>query len=63
MGHGWNLYVVDTVTPLALYQEMVTTTLPRTTRLYPVFLSANWEAEKAVKPGNDTHHAAISDKY
>lgn len=23
VGHGWNLYVVDTVTPLALYQEMV----------------------------------------
>lgn len=22
-GHGWNLYVVDTVTPLTLYQEMV----------------------------------------
>ncbi|XP_041790937.1 Hermansky-Pudlak syndrome 3 protein isoform X2 [Chelmon rostratus] len=22
-GHGWNLYVVDTVSPLALYQEMV----------------------------------------
>ncbi|XP_029684056.1 BLOC-2 complex member HPS3 isoform X1 [Takifugu rubripes] len=22
VGHGWNLYVVDTVTPLALYQEM-----------------------------------------
>ncbi|XP_028260044.1 BLOC-2 complex member HPS3 isoform X2 [Parambassis ranga] len=22
-GHGWNLYVVDTVPPLALYQEMV----------------------------------------
>uniref|UniRef100_H3D451 HPS3 biogenesis of lysosomal organelles complex 2 subunit 1 n=1 Tax=Tetraodon nigroviridis TaxID=99883 RepID=H3D451_TETNG len=23
VGHGWNLYVVDTVTPLALHQEMV----------------------------------------
>lgn len=23
VGHGWNLYVVDTVSPLALYQEMV----------------------------------------
>ncbi|XP_038571088.1 Hermansky-Pudlak syndrome 3 protein isoform X2 [Micropterus salmoides] len=22
-GHGWNIYVVDTVSPLALYQEMV----------------------------------------
>lgn len=25
-GHGWNLYVVDTVSPLTLYQEMVTHT-------------------------------------
>uniref|UniRef100_A0A3Q3KNI8 BLOC-2 complex member HPS3 N-terminal domain-containing protein n=1 Tax=Monopterus albus TaxID=43700 RepID=A0A3Q3KNI8_MONAL len=25
-GHGWNLYVVDTVSPLTLYQEMVTQT-------------------------------------
>lgn len=24
-GHGWNIYVVDTVSPLALYQEMVNT--------------------------------------
>lgn len=23
VGHGWNLYVIDTVNPLTLYQEMV----------------------------------------
>lgn len=38
VGHGWNLYVVDTVTPLALYQEMVKVTLLWTTG---VFLYAN----------------------
>lgn len=31
VGHGWNLYVVDTVTPLTLYQEMVKVTLRWTT--------------------------------
>lgn len=27
-GHGWNLYVVDTVPPFTLYQEMVTLICP-----------------------------------
>lgn len=26
-GHGWNLYVVDTVSPLTLYREMVLYTI------------------------------------
>lgn len=41
VGHGWNLYVVDTVTPLALYQEMVSLPLLWRTAL---FLYANCKA-------------------
>lgn len=50
VGHGWNLYVVDTVTPLALYQEMVRLLLLWRTAL---FLYANCKAVSShvPKPG------------
>lgn len=49
VGHGWNLYVVDTLTPVALYQEMV-----KVTRLWTtgVFLYANCEAVLALTHPN-----------